>query len=128
MRVALRPASPNAVRHRAAGSCITVRIVQNLGRLSPGRQRDFACRRNWITSYRWFGAKLFGFRFRLRSFIVTKVANTAKLMHPISKTNLIIVPLLKSNQHGAGGAADQFGIRTDSQYPHDEEMAADAPC
>jgi hypothetical protein len=55
-----------------------------------------ACRRNWITLYRWVGGKLCGCRVRLRSFAVSKAAHAAKLMHPNSKTNLIIVLLAQN--------------------------------
>jgi hypothetical protein len=58
---------------------------------------DPACRRNWITLYCWIGGKLFGFRFRLRSFMVTNTAQAVKLMHPNNKTNLIIVLSLQNS-------------------------------
>jgi hypothetical protein len=53
-------------------------------------------RRNWTTLFRvslfrWIGGNLLGFRFRFRSFTVSKAAQAVKLRHPTNKTNLIIV-------------------------------------
>ena len=56
---------------------------------------------------------------RLRSFIVTSAAQPAKLMHPSNKRNLISYASSESRSAWCWGAADQFDIFTNAQYPHD---------